>query len=281
MTIGILIPNLRSHFDTTIIAMVEEELTNAGYSVIICAYHKDIQLERDKLKFLLQRRVDGLIIIPSGDHHPELDEFLDQNHPIVLIDRPVEGVDVDTIIVDNEQSSRFVTEYLLRKGHRDIGIICGNETTYTSKMRLSGYLEAHKRAGVSVDMNLICYGDWSRESGYQFAKSLVTDHNHMTALISCSDDVSIGVLRALAEMSVKIPSELSIISYDLLEYAEIFMPAITTIEQPIKDIGRKAAQLLLQRLAEKPSDSGNQAPQVITMKTQFIERLSVSDHSVE
>lgn len=281
MTIGILIPNLRSHFDTTIIAMVEEELTNAGYSVIICAYHKDIQLERDKLKFLLQRRVDGLIIIPSGDHHPELNEFLNQNHPIVLIDRPVEGIDVDTIIVDNEQSSRFVTEYLLRKGHRSIGIICGHEKTYTSKMRLSGYLEAHRRAGVSVDMNLICYGDWSRESGYQFAKSLVTDHNHMTALISCSDDVSIGVLRALAEMSVNIPSELSIISYDLLEYAEIFMPAITTIEQPIKDIGKKAAQLLLQRLAEKPSDSGNQAPQVITMKTQFIERLSVSDHSVE
>jgi DNA-binding LacI/PurR family transcriptional regulator len=275
MTVGILIPNLRSHFDTTIIAMVEEELTRAGYSVIICGYHQSLALEREKLRFLIQKRIDGLITIPSGANHREIGDFMEEGRSLVFIDRPVPGIEADTILVDNEPSCYLITKYLIEKGHRSIGIICGSSETYTSRERLNGYLRADKETGNPVDVNLVCYGDWSRQSGYDFTRDLLSRPEPMSALISCSDDTSIGALQAVSQLSVSIPETLSMISYDLLEFADVFRPAITTIEQPVSEIGRMAAELLLKRMG----GADGEPRRTIVMKTSFVERGSVGTFS--
>jgi alanine racemase/LacI family transcriptional regulator len=249
MTIGILIPNLRSAFDAAIISMIEEELTRAGYSVIICGYRKDPSLESAKLRFLLNKRVDGLVVIPSGVVHEELRTFQKENRPVVLIDRPLSGMDFDTVMIDNVASSMEVVGAFLEEGHRSIGIITGPEDVYTARMRLKGYLEAHKRAGVSIDYGLVRYCDWSLESGYSIAKELLMEKRGMTALIVCGDDMGLGALKAIQDESFRIPDDISLACFDLLQIAEILRPRLATVEQPVLEIGRLGAKLLLERLA--------------------------------
>ena len=272
MTIGILIPNLRSAFDAAIISMVEEELTRAGYSVIICGYRKDPSLESAKLRFLLNKRVDGLVVIPSGVVHEELRIFQKENRPVVLIDRPLSGMDFDTVMIDNVASSMEAVGAFLSAGHRSIGIITGPEDVYTAKMRLKGYFEAHKRAGVAIDYGLIRYCDWSLESGYSIAKELLLEKHGMTALLVCGDDMGLGALKAIQDESLRIPDDISLACFDLLQVAEILRPRLATVEQPVLDIGRLGARLLLDRLEGGVKDL---APQNHILQAFFNKRDSI------
>lgn len=274
MTIGILIPNLQSSFDTTIIAMVEKELTTAGYSVIICGYHKDSNLEAEKLKFLFNKRVDGLVIVPSGVIHQELHDFQREGRPVVLIDRPLSGFAGDTIIIDNVQAASRAVEYLLSNGHKDIGIITGTEDVYTGHMRLRGYLEAHRDAGVPVDYGLVRYGDWSMDSGCALTHELLVSNRDMSALVVCGDDMGYGAIKALQQSGVRIPEDLSLICFDIFDMAEILRPRMTTVEQPINEIGRLAAALLLQRL----SQGGVQKEELHVLQAKLCKRDSVREH---
>jgi LacI family transcriptional regulator len=252
MTIGILIPNLTSAFDAAIISMVEEELTRSGYSVIICGYRKDPSLEAAKLRFLLNKRVDGLVIVPSGEVHEELRTFGKENRPVVLIDRPLAGMSCDTVMIDNVAASAEAVGCFLADGHRNIGIITGPEDIYTARMRLKGYFEAHGRAGVPIDYGLVRYCDWSLDSGYSTAKDLLHQNRDMTALIVCSDDMGLGALKAIQDESLRIPEDISFACFDLLSIAEILRPRLATVEQPVLEIGRLGAKLLLGRLAGDP-----------------------------
>jgi LacI family transcriptional regulator len=248
MTVGMLIPNLRSAFDSTIISTLEEELTRAGYSVIICGYRKDPSLEAERLRFLLNKRVDGLVVIPSGVVHDELRTFAREGRPLVLIDRPLAGIDCDTILIDNAAAAEEAVRCFLDYGHRRVGIITGPEEIHTAHLRLKGYFEAHKRAGLPVDHGLVRYGDWSMESGYSITKELLAARGGMTALLVCSDDMGLGALKALQDESLRIPQDVSLACFDILQIADILRPRLATVEQPALEIGRLGARLLLARL---------------------------------
>lgn len=273
MTIGILIPNLRSPFDSAIISMVEEELTREGYSVVLCCYRKDPALEAEMLRFLLQKRVDGLVIVPSGTAHEELMAFVREDRPVVLIDRPVPGLDCDTITVDNVAAADEAASWILGRGHRRVGIVTGPEDIYTARLRLKGFIEAHKRVGLAVDFGLVRFCDWSLESGYDAARDLLSKHRDMTALLVCGDDMGLGALKVIQDESLRIPEDVSLACFDILQIADILRPRLATVEQPVLEIGRLAAQLILGRLAGHLQ--GFPTPHVL--KTAFRPRDSIAD----
>jgi LacI family transcriptional regulator, galactose operon repressor len=272
MTIGILVPNLKSHFDTTILSIIENHLTDAGYGVIICGYHQNPKMESEKLNFLLQKQVDGLIMIPTGQIHQEILEFIKDDTPLVLIDRPLPGIEADTILVDNFQSSYKLTTFLFELGHRKIGIMPGNDEIFTGKMRLKGYLEAHRDLRLSLDYNLVQISGWDMKDGYEAANKLLNLNSDITACLVCGDGLGYGALKAIQEKNIKIPEDISLACYDLINVAEIFRPRISTIVQPIEKIGQLAAERILHLLASKGKPF---KAATFKLPTHFIDRDSI------
>lgn len=254
MTIGVLIPDLENVFCTSIVSNIENILLQYGYSTIICDYQSNEQIEKEKLNFLLNKMVDGIIMMPSSENGDIIQETLDRGLPIVLVDRMLKGVSCDTVLVDTLNASYSAVEQLIIRGHKRIGIICGPEKIYTAEERLKGYLRVHEDYLMQVDNELIMFGDYRTESGYELLKKLVTMTNPPTAVYVTNYNMTLGAIIAANEMDIAIPDELSLIGFDNLQMARVYKPALSIVIQPMKQIGETTANLLLKRLAGDNSD---------------------------
>jgi len=249
MTIGILIPSLENVFCTSVVSNIENILLQHGYSTIICDYRDDAALEKKKLEFLMNKMVDGLIIMPLGENNEYIKDISQKEIPIVSIDRMLKSVNCDMVLVDNLNASYDAVEHLIVKGHKRIGIICGPEEVYTAQERLKGYLRVHEDYSMEVEPQLIKHGDYRLESGYDSLMEFLNMATPPTAVYVTNYDMTLGAIIAINEKNIVIPEELSIIGFDNLQMARIFKPALSIVVQPMKQIGETAAKVLLKRLA--------------------------------
>ncbi|NLK74925.1 MAG: LacI family transcriptional regulator [Clostridiales bacterium] len=247
-TIGILIPKLEKIFCTSIVSNIEDILLQHGYSTMICDYKEDFPLEEEKLKFLVSKMVDGLIIMPHGKDGAIIQEAIDKGIKVVLIDRALDGVDCDVVLVDNMNSSYGAVEEFITKGHKRIGIINGPREVFTAKERLEGYYRVHRDYSIKVDEDLIKHGDFEIDSGYKLLIELIKMEEPPTAVYITNYEMTLGAIMAINEYNVNIPNQLSIIGYDNLQLARIIKPPLSIVVQPMKAIGETAANLLLKRL---------------------------------
>ncbi len=247
-TVGVVLPEWNNGMFAEIISSMEDVLQQKGYAVIVRDCRTDRKLEREAVEFLLRRRVDGLISIPvdpAGDH---LKNFLRSGKPVVLVDRRIRDLHCDSVCVDNRESMRQAAELLLRQGHREIGLIAGPEEVYTARERLRGYREALQWAGVDLPESYIYRGDYTIAGGAGAMKSLVRRHPEMTAVLVSNYEMTLGAVIGVNELGLSIPEDISLIGYDNLEFARACRPRLTIVQQPVKEIGRQAAELLLQRM---------------------------------
>jgi LacI family transcriptional regulator len=273
MTVGVLIPAYDNIFCTSIVSCVENILMQYGYSTIVCDYRQDELLEASKLDFLLGRNVDGIIIMPLSSEGEHIRKALDKNIPVVLIDRPLLGVNCDTVLVDNLNASYLAVEQLITRGHRHIGIICGQKDVYTAQERLKGYLRVHEDYGMAVDETLVRFGDYQMDSGYRHMAALLEERSDLTAIFVTNYEMTLGAIVALNERNVKIPDELSLIGFDDLYLSKVIRPPLSIVVQPMQQIGETAANLLVKRLK---GDTAN-FPAMFRLKTEVIMRESVRD----
>jgi LacI family transcriptional regulator len=270
-TIGILIPNLEKIFCTSIVSNIENILLQHGYSTIICDYKEDVNLEKEKLKFLVSKMVDGLIIIPLGEEGSIIQETIDKGVKVVLIDRALKDVECDVVLVDNMNSSYDAVEEFITKGHKRIGIISGPKDVYTAAERLKGYYRVHDDYSIKVDEELIKYGDFNIDSGYELLKQLIKLKEPPTAVFITNYEMTLGAIMAINENNIVIPEQLSIIGYDNLQMAKIIKPPLSIVVQPMKAIGETAAELLLKRL----NDDMINFPARYRLKTEMLIKESV------
>ena len=155
MTIGVLIPDFKNIFFTSIVSNIENVLIQNGYSTIICDYKKNDRLEKEKFDFLVNKQVDGIITIPQGSNEQSVQKLLDESVPVVLIDRALDGVSCDTVLVDNMNAAYDAVEHLIVSGHKRIGIICGPDYIFTAQERLKGYIRVHEDYSMKIDETLI------------------------------------------------------------------------------------------------------------------------------
>ncbi len=249
MTIGVLIPNLENIFCTSIISNIESILLEEGYSTIVCDYKEDPRLEKEKLSFLIDKMVDGIIMMPLAWDGSELEELKAKNIPVVLLDRLIKDVVCDAILVDNLNASYNAVEQLIIRGHKRIGIIIGPKNIYTAQERLKGYLRVHEDYHMEIDPQLIRYGDYYLESGYIQMNELLKIDPPITAVYVTNYEMTLGAIVAINESNVNIPNELSFIGFDNLELARIVKPALSVVVQPMKQIAETIATVLLQRLS--------------------------------
>lgn len=270
--IGIIIPELNNIFCAEIITEVEDVLRSRGYATMICDCRTDGKREEEAVDFLYHRRVDGLIIMPTGRKGTYLQRFTRAGKPVVLVDRKMKNVDCDCVLVDNKGAAQEAVERLIEAGHTEIGMIAGPEDVYTAEERFRGYVLAMQGAGLEVKDRVIVRGDYTIAGGSAAVRRLVQDNPDMSAVFVSNYEMTMGAIIALNEMGVKIPEELSLIGFDNEEFARASIPRLSIVTQPTREIGRKAAEIMLQRLEEEET---GQKREMWKLKTRFLEGKSV------
>ena len=269
--IGIIIPELNNIFCAEIITEVEDSLRNHGYATIVCDCRTDEKREEEAVEFLKKRRVDGVIVMPSGKTGPHFQRLMEEGIPVVMLDRKLEDVDCDCVLVDNRAGAKNAVERLVKAGHREIGMLTGPADIFTAKERMAGYLEALDEAGITAKETLISYNDYTIKGGIAGLRKLVSENPNMTAVFVSNYELTMGVVIEANELGLAIPEQLSVIGFDNVEFARACVPKLSIVSQPTKEIAMEVSKLMLEQLAEIKERENNV---VIKLETSFIEGKS-------
>jgi LacI family transcriptional regulator len=253
-TVGLTVGDINNPFYTGVVSVIQQALHRAGYAVMLCCSDRDAILQAEQIELLKNRMIDGLIISPFGDDDQLRGILEDTNIPVVLIDRILDGLDSDSVVLDNRAAVMEATRYLLGLGHRRIGFISGTIESYTGRERLESYYAALEEAGIAREETLVQLGDFREEGAYDAAIQLLTTSDPPTALFSSNNVMMIGAVRALRDLGLKCPEDVSVTGIDDFPWADLFRPHLTTVAQPLRAIGEQAANLLLRRLTGKADE---------------------------
>ena len=240
-TIGVVIPELNNTFCAEIITGMEDVLRSHGYATIVCDCRTDKKLERDAVEFLSRKRVDGIISMPVDAEGNHLKKFQKTGKPIVLIDRRIQELSCDSVLVDNEKAAEDAMRVFFKAGHRKIGIIGGPEEISTAQERLQGYRSAYEKENLPVRESLIYHGDYTIQGGVRGIEKLVADNPDMTAVFVTNYEMTMGAVIGMNELDLKIPEQLSMIGFDNLQFARACSPKLTIVAQPTSGIAREVA----------------------------------------
>jgi LacI family transcriptional regulator len=272
-TIGLMIADVVNPFYSYLADGVLDCARRMGYHVILCATDEDPAMEREYLEVLMEKRVDGIIAVPTGQNLRLWREAIHLGAELVLVDREVSGLsDVVIVLVDNVKGAYEATTYLIRLGHRRIGIICGPTSTTTGKGRLQGYCDAYREAQLSVDQNLVQVGTFKRESGFHAAQRLLDMSPRPTAIFAANNVLGEATMFAIRERGLIIPDDVSLVLFDDVPWASLTSPALTAVAQPTHSLGFLSMELLVQRL-EKANKAGR-APLKTVLQPEFVVRKS-------
>ena len=247
-TIGVVIPELNNTFCAEIITGMEDVLRSHGYATIVCDCRTDKKLEREAVEFLTRRRVDGIINMPVDEEGNHLKRFQKTGKPIVLIDRKIQGINCDSVLVDNKKAAEDAVRYFIGRGHRNIGIIGGPEEVFTAQERMAGYYKALESAGIPVSESLIWHGDYTIQGGVRGLEELVQNNPEMTAVFVTNYEMTMGAMIGVNELGIRIPEQLSMIGFDNLQFARACNPKLTIVAQPTDGIAKEVAKVMLNHL---------------------------------
>jgi LacI family transcriptional regulator len=265
-TIGFICPEISNNFFMNVAKGVEDELRKFGYNVIFCNSNENIEEEKERIKLLSEKCVDGIILIPSTNQGAHFNQLKELNVPIVLVDRLVEDFSADAVLVDNINGSYSAIEYLINKGKRRIGYIGGDLRLTTAKERDEGYRRALKDYCISVEEEIVKNGDFHVQSGYSLMKELMELEEPPLDVFVANYFMHLGATKYLVEHKGKMKHQVSISSFDDLELSQILGFAGVIVAQPMMEIGSKAANLLMSRI----NGEGLFFPQVVRLKTNLI-----------
>lgn len=254
--IDLAIMRLEGGYDLGIMRGVQDVLETTGHRLVVFATHEDEDLERRWLRRVLEQATDGVLLLLPYERTGLANLLVEHQIPFVAIgDRNDLRAPFPSIGSTIWQGGYTATEYLLSLGHRRIGIITLPLSLRTSRARLAGYREAHEAAGIAVDSELIHEGTYLLGDGYQQTCKLLDLPEPPTAIFAGNDAQAAGVYRALYERDIKIPDMMSVIGFDDVMYSSQMSPPLTTIRQPLVEIGRMAANLLLRQIDGEPLEA--------------------------
>ncbi len=247
--IGVVVFNIANVFTCTLLRFLGERFREAGYASMICDSQNDEQVEADNIRFLMGKKVDGLIVIPVGRTPEFLEPALRADIPIVLLDRSLKGSGFDCVMVDNRTASYQAVEMLCSYGHRRIAII-GSESEFTGRERLEGCLQLLKKEKIDIPPEYLKLGLHSIEHGYRSMQELLQLEVPPTAVFMGNFEIILGAVMALNESAFQCPADISLIGFDDLIISNLSNPRLTLVVQPLQDLADRAADLLLRRLEE-------------------------------
>lgn len=272
-TIGIIITNVLSTFHSIIAKSVEEKAKEYGYNMILCNSNDDSEEELNYLKVLKSNRVDGIILISRGKNSNYIKHLIMTGTKIILLDRLIPGVECDSVITDNEESSFNAVKFLIQRGYKRIGIIIAELDLYTSRERFNGYLRALRESKLTKNDGIIKIGGFQKTNGVHLSEEIISSSNRPEALFIGNLDLTLGTVLTIKKMGIKIPEDIGIIGFDDSDWALILDPPLTTVSQPVYELGSTAAELLIKKIEDNLINL-NSKPKIITLNNKLIIRGS-------
>ena len=244
-TLGMLIPDITNPFFAEIARGVEDAANKNNFNVILCNTDDKLKKERTYLEILREKRVDGLILGTAHIRDKSILELEKIKFPYMLVSRNIEKLNKNCIIIDDIAGGIMATEYLIKLGHRRIAHITGPLKTRSGLNRLKGYQLALKKHKIEYNDELIGEGDFRIKGGYQAMKRFLKLTKPPTAIFAANDLLALGAMQAIQKKNFYIPEDFSIIGFNDIELASFVYPSLTTIRQPILEMGNLAVKMLL------------------------------------
>lgn len=267
-TIALLIPSLSNPFFASMASEINKDLREEGYITILSESSEDITIEKAILKNLLTRNIEGLIIVPCGEQSEHIMQLKKQGLPIVCIDRYFEDQDLPYVSTDNYNGAYIAAKYLVENGHRNICAIQGIHQSVPNKQRARGFRNAMRDSGIGEVR--ICGNDFSIQNGYLETKLLLQENNRPTAIFAFSNTIALGCMKALKEEKLKIPEDISLITFDDHPYLDYLETPLSCIVQPESDIAKLAIRFMFTLL-----DNNDEKTQRVLLKPEMKIRNSV------
>lgn len=256
--IGIIVPDLEDPFFAICAQAVSVVAKEHAYSVSIAISGDDPDVVYDEAILMVQRHIEGLVVIPAIGNGAKLasDEF--SRMPIVTLDRQIPNTRFDSVVVKNKEGAEVAVQHLIDLGHRRIACLGLSAQLKTIKDRSEGYLCAMKKARLKPELY---YGNSSRNETLRIIRTMVSSKNAPTAVFCSNNLVTKHALHALHELNLRVPDHISLVGFDDFETADLLDPAITVVRQPIMDMGRMGAHLLFSRLS--PGTHGDRGKRIV------------------
>ncbi len=248
--IGLLVPDLGTGYIGEIIRGIDEALAAAQYDLMLYTTHRRKTKESAYVSSLTQGMTDGLLLVLPRDPEEYLVSLRRRHFPYVLVDHQGIGDLESAVGATNWRGGYEATKYLIELGHRRVGFITGTMDLGCSRDRLEGYRAALRDCGLPIDPTLMQEGDFWQPSGFTAARTLLALPEPPTAIFASNDVMAFGVMEAVRDQSLRIPEDISIVGFDNIPQAEHVSPQLTTIEQPLADMGHEATRMLLAMIQE-------------------------------
>ena len=269
-SLALVVSDITNTFWTTIARGVEDEAQKQGYSVLLCNTDEHLTKQHSYLDLLIRQQVDGVIIAPYDSDARHLDKLRQRNIPTVLVDRRIDGWDVDSVYGDSISGARALVQHLIKLGHPRIAVVSGPATTSTAEDRIAGYCLALSEAGLSCDPRLIRRGEFRSNMGQELAHQLLDEGLNPSAIFATNNAIAMGVIDAVGARGLRIPQDIALVSFDDLPNTSHLFPFLTVVTQPAYDMGVNAAQLLLSRL----NSEVELRPRQVVLPTRLVVRHS-------
>ena len=251
--IGVIVPTIENPFFNEMAKAIEEEAFQNGYRLLLCNSNGNVEKERINIEMLTQMKADGLIVMTNSDKTGEI--ISECNLPVVVVDRLLTDHNgIADIESDHYQGGRIATEHLLECGCENIVCLKGPQKFSSGKKRYQGYLDVCNEHGLE-ERYVDC--DYSYDSGLKATTELLEKYPEADGIIATNDMVAISVYKVLQKAGLKVPDDIQVIGFDNIQFSWLFTPEITTVTQPILEMGRQAVQVIVNYINGKPFESHN------------------------
>jgi LacI family transcriptional regulator len=269
-TLALVITDITNPFWTTVARGVEDAASSAGFSVIFCNTDESEKEQEHYLNVLMQKRVDGILLVPVNSSIQAIQSIRRQEIPVVVLDRHLSGVEADIVRADSQGGAYELTRLLTALGHRNIAMLAGPRGVSTAEDRAAGFRRALGEVGVTLSAEHIIYGQFSLESGSQMAHQALALVPRPTALFASNNFIAIGAYKVLRELELRVPEDVSLVGFDDLPLSLLVDPFLTAAAQPAYQMGHRATEILLDRLSGK----GPAEYEEIILPVELVERKS-------
>ena len=270
-TIGVMVPNVSNPVNAEVLRGIEDACNEHGYSVLFSDFHYEEEPVLKFIRLFTEKHVDG-IVFASYPVTPKIEKaFKEYAGPVVLIMSSSKDGRFPNVTMDNEEAAYFMTKYLIGKGHKKILHLAGRYGDENAAIpRLEGYKRALKEAKIPYDEELVTFGLYNFDRGYEDVKRILSDGLDFTAIFAAADTIAIGAMHAISESGRSIPKDISVAGFDGINYSKFMIPSVCTIAQPFREFGKEGANMLVGMLRD------GQEGKHIKLNWKFVENESVA-----
>ncbi|MFP3126389.1 LacI family transcriptional regulator [Ectobacillus funiculus] len=275
-TIGLLIPSIANPFMAEVARSIEDHVKKFGFSLMVCSTDNNLENEIEYISILKQKYVDGIIIATGLKNHKVIRELMNAELPVVLLSRDIPSLAIDTVLVDDFLGGYEATQYLMGLGHRKIAMVTESMNLSVVRARVQGYRQALEEAGLEYDENLVLLNNSTFDAGKHATQELLDVSEPPTAIFASTEFLAIGAVKSARELGLHVPEDLSIVGFDDTILATVCDPPLTTIAQPIQEMGKRVVELLVDEI-ERPKE----IKQRIVLSPKLVVRESTSRNKMD